>query len=387
MKNTNSDIYFIPLGGGQSVGNSCYYLRLGNENIILDAGMKTSKNLSIAPRTNILLESGFMKSLNEINSIFISHAHLDHIGFLPLLSEELPNTNIYMTEITNYFSNLQLLERPVSKTVRNSILKEKASISLSKAINVSFMQKLDKCSYRVTFYPAGHIPGAMMMLFEYGKRKILYTGDYSLCSTPLTRGCFLPDDLNIDTLIICGLHAKNPNYEKNNSSLNKIIKKINNSVVGSGKNVFCHITQLTKGIELLKAINILNEKSVFKFDIYIDHSIFEAVETLEKAGIPILTKYNHLISEKTKIEPCVIIASNECFYKNRFEYINADFSLHEDFKDMENFIHKINPQYAYIVHCGEDKIPKSETIEQRLISYPNCKTQAIFAEDQEIYKL
>ena len=30
------DIYFMPLGGAQSVGRSCYYLRLGQSNILLD---------------------------------------------------------------------------------------------------------------------------------------------------------------------------------------------------------------------------------------------------------------------------------------------------------------------------------------------------------------
>ena len=33
-----NQLLFMPLGGGQQVGASCYYLRLGNSNIILDAG-------------------------------------------------------------------------------------------------------------------------------------------------------------------------------------------------------------------------------------------------------------------------------------------------------------------------------------------------------------
>lgn len=32
------DITFIPLGGGQSVGASCYYLQIGDTKVILDAG-------------------------------------------------------------------------------------------------------------------------------------------------------------------------------------------------------------------------------------------------------------------------------------------------------------------------------------------------------------
>ena len=32
------ELYFMPLGGGQRVGASCYYLRIGGVNLILDAG-------------------------------------------------------------------------------------------------------------------------------------------------------------------------------------------------------------------------------------------------------------------------------------------------------------------------------------------------------------
>ena len=36
----NRDIFLMPLGGGQRVGASCYYLRLGDNNILLDAGSR-----------------------------------------------------------------------------------------------------------------------------------------------------------------------------------------------------------------------------------------------------------------------------------------------------------------------------------------------------------
>ena len=35
----SNDIFFMPLGGGQRVGASCYFLRLGDTNILLDAGI------------------------------------------------------------------------------------------------------------------------------------------------------------------------------------------------------------------------------------------------------------------------------------------------------------------------------------------------------------
>ena len=43
------DIYFMPLGGGQRVGASCYYLRIGDTNIILDAGVGRENGMEFEP--------------------------------------------------------------------------------------------------------------------------------------------------------------------------------------------------------------------------------------------------------------------------------------------------------------------------------------------------
>ena len=32
------EIMFVPLGGGDNIGASCYYLKLGRSNILLDCG-------------------------------------------------------------------------------------------------------------------------------------------------------------------------------------------------------------------------------------------------------------------------------------------------------------------------------------------------------------
>ena len=88
-----NEIAFMPLGGGQRVGASCYYLRLGDSNIILDAGIGNDMGLEFEPDFHSLLVSPYIQSMNQIDHIFISHAHSDHIGYLmklKRLSEPLP---------------------------------------------------------------------------------------------------------------------------------------------------------------------------------------------------------------------------------------------------------------------------------------------------------
>lgn len=384
----NTEILFMPLGGAQSIGTSCYFLRIGNENIILDAGSKRDGKITIFPRTNYLTDSALLKSMNEINRIFISHAHMDHIGFLPLLKENTPMSTVYMTELTREFSDLQLVDRYPKLDGRGKILKKGALDVLNKAITVSYLEKITFPTYSVTFYPAGHIPGAIMMLFEAGGRKILYTGDYSLNTTALTGGCIIPEDKNIDTIILCALHANHSEYSNKKSSLEKLVKRIYETATFHNRTAYCRTNQLSKGIEVLKALNKLNEYSDVKIDIYLDYTAFEAIKRIEKVGVPILTEHNHYLGSN-RIKPGfnVILASNDIYYRNCYEFFKTDISLHEDFEEMETFIRLINPKSVYLVHCGEKRKLASESIDQRLLHNPYCKTQFVYAEENELYKL
>lgn len=381
-----TEILFMPLGGGQRVGASCYFLRIGKTNILLDAGTGIERDLKFGPDFYSLLTSPYLQSMNQINQIYISHAHMDHIGCLLDLMKQSSMATVYMTEITKVFAKYQLYERVYlngnhedeSNRLLDSHLFDKIS-------TVTYMKTMDFGSYKVTFYPAGHIPGAMMTLFEVGKRKILYTGDYSLSSTLLTSGCFLPENMGIDTIIMCGLHAKHPDYCKNEDALFKQVKYVLNKVQKRRSSICCYIPQLSKGIEFLKALNKENSMGV---EIYLDSSIMNMVEQMERLHIPLLTQYNKVVGSFSPNKTHILLTSNRSFkgYGN-YEEVKIDFSLHEDFSDMKAFIKKINPRQAIIVHCAKEYSPFDETIEQQLMMDGECRTQFIFAEEKEIYKL
>ena len=67
--------------------------------------------------------------------------------------------------------------------------------------------------------------------------------------------------------------------------------------------------------------------------------------------------------------------------------LKIDFSLHEDFSEMETFIKKINPKHVVMVHCSKTHSDQDDTIEQKLMRDSECQTQFTFAEENEIYKL
>ena len=51
------------------------------------------------------------------------------------------------------------------------------------------------------------------------------------------------------------------------------------------------------------------------------------------------------------------------------------------------FLRKINPRQAVVVHCEKEHSVFEHTIEQEMMSDGESRTQFIFAEEGEIYKL
>lgn len=384
-KSNKHEIYFMPLGGGQSVGVSCYYLRLGSSNIILDSGMKTQGTFRLEPDFYSLLTSPFIMSLNQIGQIFISHAHSDHTGSLLNLMKNASHAGVYMTRPTRLLTEHQLYDK---KNFTDENQRLAVQYLLQQIVEVNYMQTITFNEYNASFFQAGHIPGAMMTYFTHKDRKILYTGDYSLHSTALTGGCVLPENLDVDILIMCGLHARHPYYRRQDDKIYGEIKAILNEAEYMNF-VTCHVSQLSKGVEFVKMLNMMNNIHV---PVFIDDETMSIITLMEKLGEPVLTPDNHVISELEHYNHGIIIISSSTSSTGRRItrsnlHHNIDFSLHEDFEEMRGFIKLINPRLAVIVHCAQAYSDYDSTIEQVIMRDTDCRTQFIFAQDSVIYTL
>ena len=345
--------------------------------------------LPLTPDFNFLLRSNLLESMGQLNHVYISHAHSDHVGFLDKLDLPSPNTAIYMTETTKTLTQMQVYANKNTSlsswqaNLNNSLAQQALFDRIS---TVNFGDKINFGSYQVRFYQAGHIPGAMMTLFHYKKRNILYTGDYSFGATPLTDGCVLPANLKVDTLIICGTHAKHPNSWRKADALEKKCQSLMLDLQ-KGRDIYCKVSQLSKGVEVLKYLNKLMALYHCSYPIYIEPPIWSVIGALEKANIPILKEHNYPTNVPLYQRPHIILGSQrQEQVSSHYDYRLLDFTLHDDFEEMKAFIKKINPQQALVVHSPAS--PNHEdSIEQYLIRDADCQTQFIFPELQEIYRI
>ena len=363
----------MPLGGGQTIGASCYFLKLGNANILLDCGVGFKQGVPFAPNFHALLSTPYLQSLTQISQIFISHAHLDHFGWLPDFLMQSQSPAVYMTDMTfnlidHQLLNFQLSDYSTKRELLNAVV-----------TRVSYAQQIPFGKCRATFFQAGHIPGAMMTLLEFRNRRILYTGDYSIADTPFTSGCHLPS-ADIDLLIMCGLHARHSSYRRAHGKFPYVIHKIKR-LLRERRSVFYHVRQLSKGLELLE---LLNEH--LNVPIYLDDFARRLSERLENQFIQVRRENNYPLSADNRKFPNVVLSRDPRFpFDPRYERLDEDFSLHDDFNDTVEFIKKINPKTAVIVHSPPSLDPFDVTVEQQLMSDADCRTQFVFANDGEAY--
>ena len=96
------------LGAAKQVSGSCYYFKTDEINFLIDCGL-------YYPETKTITYEMDVKNINELNTqpsvspksisaIIITHAHLDHIGKIPLLISKGFDGIIYSTEITKELS-------------------------------------------------------------------------------------------------------------------------------------------------------------------------------------------------------------------------------------------------------------------------------------------
>ena len=87
---------FTNLTRATEIGANCYLLELdhGGRRVVLDCGMHPKLDGEAALPNLGLLEEG------SLNTILVSHSHLDHIGSLPVLMRRQPRAGVFMTAPT-----------------------------------------------------------------------------------------------------------------------------------------------------------------------------------------------------------------------------------------------------------------------------------------------
>jgi Cft2 family RNA processing exonuclease len=181
------------LGGAGGVGASCVYVELAGRQLLVDAGVRMGGRDRLP---DLAALDG-----RDLAAIFVTHAHADHIGALPLVHEHFPHVPIYATPAT-----IRLIEVMLADAVR--VMSRRAAEELEiplydDALVASMLRSLRPLQpeeQSVARLPgvvvharrAGHVAGAVSLGFDAPDGRLVISGDVSMTAQRSVLGALVP---------------------------------------------------------------------------------------------------------------------------------------------------------------------------------------------------
>lgn len=192
------------LGGVGTVTGSKYLIQTNDTTILIDCGLfQGYKELRLRNWANLPVDP------KKIDYVLLTHAHIDHSGYIPLLVKNGFRGKVISTEATFDLCKILLPdsghihEEDARYANRKGFSKhhpalplytqQEAEDSLEYFEVISFNERIDLTKHlHATFYYGGHILGASFIRLEYQHTSILFSGDLGRQDDPLMNAPVAP---------------------------------------------------------------------------------------------------------------------------------------------------------------------------------------------------
>jgi len=161
----------IPLGGLGEVGKNMTVFEVGDERIVVDAGLAFPRDEHFGVDL-VLADVSYLVD-RPVLAVVLTHAHEDHVGGLPYLLREVDVGEVIGTRLTLGLVKSKLDEHKLSASTRlTEVEPGGASVRLG--------------PFTLEFIRMAHsIPDAMAIVIETEAGRVLHTGDWKLDHTPV----------------------------------------------------------------------------------------------------------------------------------------------------------------------------------------------------------
>lgn len=265
------------LGSGRQVGRSCLLLQTPESRILLDCGVDVASDQSPYP----YLEAPEF-DINELDAVIVTHAHIDHSGFIPYLFKYGYKGPVYCTEPTRDVMSLMLIDYVKiqrSESGKDPIFTtEEIKEMVKHTITLEYDEVTDVTpDVRITLYNAGHILGSAMIHLHVGNglHNILYTGDQKYGKTMLLDPAvtLFP---RLETLLLESTYGgkENNGPERHESDIE--LKRIVQETIKRGGKVLIPTLGVGRSQEIMVVIeNMVRTGILDKIPVYIDGLVWD----------------------------------------------------------------------------------------------------------------
>lgn len=186
-------------GGALGPTGSNFLFETEKKAILVDCGMFQGERLNESKN-----DESFLYDPSKIDMLFVTHAHLDHVGRIPKLVKEGFQGVIWSTPPTRDMTELMLLDsvRVLSRQAKERGFQApyeerdvEAIMRLWKTKEYHELLEVDQDT-KVRFYDSGHILGSAMVEINYNESTILFTGDLGNTPAPLLHDTEIPEGIS-----------------------------------------------------------------------------------------------------------------------------------------------------------------------------------------------
>ena len=266
------------LGGVESVTGSKFLLETDNYKLLVEAGMfQGLKELRLKNW------EPFPVNPAEINAIIITHAHLDHSGYLPRLVRDGFNGKIYLTYDTGKLVEIVLrdsarlqVEDAKYAEIKGYSKHEKpealynlndANTTITKFETVAFQTKIDIApNISAIFHRSGHILGSSVVELLFDGKRIVFSGDLGRSQHPLLNS---PDSMMsgaIDAVVMESTYGD----RKHEDTLHLIEETINKCVQRNGSILIPAFAVDRTEIILMILKRLVKENKIPNLPVFVD---------------------------------------------------------------------------------------------------------------------
>lgn len=292
-------------GAADSVGKSCVMISDRDHRILLDAGIQ------LHPRRTGLLSTppeGVDAFSEELISVLLSHAHIDHSAYIPALYRAGYQGLVHCTTPTKDITEILWKDHLKIEGPHHYGISHLHS-ALEKTSTHDYQRKFSIADgITAEFFDASHILGSASILLDWEGTLILYTGDINNAKTPYHDPIVYPDpDEPIDVLLTETTNANRKISSSRKLVTSNLTKSLLKCYSRGGKAIIPSFA-LGRSQEMQAYLTSDFDSFLHKFPLYIDGMILDMNMIYQK-----------YLNEKW-VSPRILIELKEKGYRTPFEH-------------------------------------------------------------------